>query len=77
MSYLDYFLVYNIMPLFVNDSSKIKKLRGKYRIGPHNQEIYSIIFGSLLGDAFAEQRIEKGGTRISFYQENVHLSYIL
>lgn len=110
MPYLDYFLVYNIMPLFVNDSSaplrslprsthitststpsaakqqqgwgardkqQMKKLRGIYRIGPHNQEIYSIIFGSLLGDAFAEQRVEKGGTRISFYQENVHLSYIL
>jgi hypothetical protein len=32
-----------------------KKLRGIYRIGPHNQEIYSIIFGSLLGDGYAEK----------------------
>ena len=80
---LDLFLIYSIMPLIVknkNLESKIlnKKLRGIYRIGPHNQEIYSIIFGSLLGDAFAEKRLTKqGGTRISFYQENVHLSYII
>jgi hypothetical protein len=65
------------MPLFLNGSLNIKKLRGVMRIGPHNQEIYAIIFGSLLGDAYAEKRKEKGGTRISFYQENTHLSYIL
>ena len=54
-----------------------KKLKGIYRIGPHDKEIYSIIFGSLLGDAYAEKRVEKGGTRISFYQESTHLSYII
>ena len=87
--YLDYFLIYKIMPLFVSDYkgdltrdhstpvSKLKRIRGIYRIGPHNQEICSIIFGSLLGDAFAEQRVKTGGTRISFYQESVHLSYII
>lgn len=74
---LDSFLIFNIMPLFLNGSLNIKKLRGVMRIGPHNQEIYAIIFGSLLGDAYAEKRKEKGGTRISFYQENTHLSYIL
>ena len=78
------YLIYNIMPLIIKDSGNFKcinltnkKLRGIYRIGPHNKEIYSIIFGSLLGDAFAEQRVENGGTRISFYQESVHLSYII
>lgn len=89
--YLDYSLIYNIIPFFLINASldgafafalpaaqTFKKLRGIYRIGPHNQEIYSIIFGSLLGDAHAERRkSETGGTRISFYQESTHISYLL
>ena len=65
------------MPLFITSFSIIKRLRGIYRIGPHNQEIISIIIGCLLGDGHAEKRSENGGTRISFYQESTHLSYIL
>jgi hypothetical protein len=68
-----------IMPLLINKgsiSSKYK-LRGDIRIGPHDITIYSIIFGSLLGDAHGEKRKGNGGTRISFYQEGSHLSYIL
>lgn len=53
------------------------KIRADKRIGPHNFEILSIIFGSLLGDAYAERRITGNGTRISFYQEGSHLSYLL
>ena len=45
------------------------------RIGPHNVDIYSIIFGSLLGDGYAEKRA--GGTRIQFSQENSHEAYAL
>lgn len=73
----DYSIIYSIMPLFITSSSIIKKLRGIYRIGPHNQDILSVIFGSLLGDAHAEKRKDNGGTRISFYQESTHLSYLL
>jgi hypothetical protein len=47
------------MPLFITTSSIIKKLRGIYRIGPHNQEIISVIFGSLLGDGYAEKKKRK------------------
>jgi LAGLIDADG DNA endonuclease family len=65
------------MPLFITSSIIIKRLRGIYRIGPHNQEIISLIFGSLLGDGHAEKRSDNGGTRISFYQESTHLSYLL
>jgi LAGLIDADG DNA endonuclease family len=65
------------MPLFISSSSIIKRLRGNYRIGPHNQDIISVIFGSLLGDGHAEKRSENGGTRISFYQESTHVSYLL
>lgn len=53
-----------------------KKVRGVNRIGPHNKDILSIIYGSLLGDAYAEKRLGGIGTRISFYQEDTHLKYI-
>jgi ubiquinol-cytochrome c reductase cytochrome b subunit len=53
-----------------------KKIKGMYRIGPHNRDILSIIYGSLLGDAHAEKRLSGLGTRISFYQEDTHLKYI-
>ena len=53
------------------------KIRGIYRIGPYNKDILSIIFGSLLGDAYAEKRIYGVGTRICFFQEGTHLKYIL
>lgn len=44
---------------------------------PLSEDILSIIYGSLLGDATAEKR--KGGkaTRIVFYQENTHEAYLL
>uniref|UniRef100_Q33758 OMEGA orf n=1 Tax=Allomyces macrogynus TaxID=28583 RepID=Q33758_ALLMA len=45
------------------------------RVGPHCQDILSIIFGSLLGDAFAELR--NGATRICFQQESSHREYLL
>ena len=58
-------------------STKIIRLRSESRIGPHNKNILSIIFGSLLGDSYAEYRSKGKGTRISFYQEGSHLSYLL
>jgi ubiquinol-cytochrome c reductase cytochrome b subunit len=60
-----------------NEKDKIKRLRAESRIGPHNKDIISIIFGSLLGDSYAEYRSKGKGTRLSFYQEYSHLSYIL
>jgi ubiquinol-cytochrome c reductase cytochrome b subunit len=53
------------------------KIKGMYRIGPHNLEVLSIIYGSLLGDAHAEKRVSGLGTRITFYQESTHIKYIL
>lgn len=52
------------------------KIRAEKRIGPHNLTILSIITGSLLGDGHAEYRKTGKGTRISFYQEALHLNYI-
>lgn len=56
---------------------KVNKLKGIFRIGPHNKDILSIIFGSLLGDAHAEKRLGGKGTRISFFQEGSHEKYLL
>lgn len=59
-------LSYFILPL--------TKIRSEKRIGPHNYDILSILFGSLLGDGFAERH--GNGTRIAFYQENSHTDYL-
>jgi ubiquinol-cytochrome c reductase cytochrome b subunit len=56
---------------------KIQKIRANLRIGPHNKDILSILFGSLLGAAHAEYRLKGNGTRITFYQEGSHGSYLL
>lgn len=48
-------------------------VKAKNRVGPHSQDILSIIIGSLLGDAYAEQR--EGNTRIVFHQEKSHQEY--
>jgi len=51
------------------------KIKGHLRVGPHNLDVLSIIYGTLLGDAHAERRTL--GTRISFYQEAIHSEYLL
>jgi LAGLIDADG DNA endonuclease family len=58
-------------------NNKIKNLHSNKRIGPHNKDLLSIIFGGLLGDAHADKRIQGYGTRISFQQEASHVSYLL
>jgi len=63
-----------IIPLV---SSKTVRIRADKRIGPHNYEIISIIFGVLLGNGHAEKRITGCGTRITFFQEGSHVSYLL
>lgn len=72
-TYLDFKLL--ITPHI--NTLKLNRLKGIYRIGPHNIDVLSIIFGSLLGDAHCEKRLSGTGSRISFYQEGSHLKYIL
>src|SRR6267143_671791 len=76
--YLFLFILVLISPIdcLVN-LNRTGKLRGIYRIGPHNKDVLSIIFGSLLGNAHAEKRLNGMGTRISFFQEDSHVEYIL
>jgi ubiquinol-cytochrome c reductase cytochrome b subunit len=58
--------------LSIKDDNKIK---GYNRVGPHNIDILSIIFGSLLGKGVIERK--KDGPRVTFYQEAVHVKYLL
>jgi LAGLIDADG DNA endonuclease family len=66
-----------ITPIYLNNKPKVNRLKGIYRIGAHNKDIISIIFGSLLGDSQGEKRLLGVGTRFSFYQEAVHVKYML
>ena len=65
-----------ITPIYFGIKPKVSRLKGIYRIGPHNKDVISVIFGSLLGDAHAEKRSKGVGTRISFFQEAVHVEYL-
>jgi hypothetical protein len=51
------------------------RILGRRRIGPHNMEILSIIFGSLLGDGHMVK--EKEGSRMMFSQSGTHSNYLL
>ena len=75
---LDLFLFVIVLITIINLTKNAisNKIRGLYRIGPHNIDILSIIYGSLLGDAHAEKRLSGIGTTISFFQEDTHLKYI-
>lgn len=65
-----------ITPINLDIKNNISRVKAIYRIGPHNKDVISVIFGSLLGDAYGERRLKGVGTRISFYQEDVHVEYI-
>ena len=51
------------------------KVRAFNRIGPHNQDIISVIVGSLLGDGYASAKTIEG-TRFSFKQSIIHKDYL-
>lgn len=75
--YLILFSLLLITPIYFGIKPKVSRLKGIYIIGPHNKDVISIIFGSLLGDAHAEKRSGGAGTRFSFFQEAVHVEYLL
>jgi len=75
--YLISFFLVLITPITFGIEPKVSRLKGIYRIGPHNKDVISIIFGSLLGDGHSEKRLKGLGTRISFFQEDSHVEYLL
>ena len=66
-----------IVPLDFDITSKVSRLKGILRIGPHNKDVLSIIFGSLLGDAYAEKRAGGLGTIIIFIKKLFMLSIFI
>jgi hypothetical protein len=52
----------------------MSKVSNKFKIGPHDQEILSIIYGTLLGDSHIEKRYNN--VRLSFQQENKNVEYL-
>jgi len=53
----------------------ISNIRAVNRIGPHNEDILSVIIGSLLGDAYANKRSGEG-VRICYRQSIQHKEYL-
>jgi ubiquinol-cytochrome c reductase cytochrome b subunit len=75
--FLIYLSLLFITPIYFNIKPKISRLKGMHRIGPHNKDVISIIIGSLLGEGHGEKRLLGKGTRFNFYQEAVHVKYLL
>ncbi len=51
------------------------RVRASSRIGPHNQDVLSVIIGSLLGDGYANARTIEG-VRFSYRQSEIHKDYL-
>lgn len=61
--------------IYLANNNFAKRVRSDSRVGPHNKDILSIIYGSLLGDGHAEKH--GNGTRISFSQEASKSEYLI
>jgi hypothetical protein len=62
----------SVLKLVLFNSPRVRSLN---RIGPHNIDILSIIFGAMLGDGYCEKH--GNGARICFQQEGSHSHYLL
>lgn len=62
---------------FYTETNAISKLRSDLRIGPHDQDVISVLVGSILGDTHLEKRKTGIGTRIIFEQCNRNVEYIM
>ena len=68
-------LIYSIICLDVKNN--LKKLTSRDRIGPHNNDIISMIIGSTLGDSHLEKRKNGIGTRVIFEQSSNNVEYLM
>lgn len=53
----------------------ISNIRAINRIGPHNEDVLSVIIGSILGDAYSNKRSGEG-VRICYRQSIIHKEYL-
>lgn len=58
------------------EKDRIKRIQSNQRIGPHNYDILTIMFGTLLGDGHLEKRNLNGGTRLKLTQCNANVEYL-
>uniref|UniRef100_UPI0022FD3A64 hypothetical protein n=1 Tax=Drechslerella dactyloides TaxID=74499 RepID=UPI0022FD3A64 len=65
----------NIMYIQSKISNFHTRVRAANRIGPHNEDVISVIVGSLLGDGYANKRSVEG-TRLCYRQSIVHKDYL-
>jgi hypothetical protein len=68
---------YIFIIIYLAESKIAKRIKAEKRVGPHNIEVLSIFYGSLLGDSHAERRVKGNGTRLSFSQESKNEEYLL
>ena len=61
--------------LSLNLAFIIPNIRAVNRIGPHHEDIISVLVGSLLGDGHGE-RLSNGGVRFTFKQSDIHKDYL-
>jgi ubiquinol-cytochrome c reductase cytochrome b subunit len=52
-----------------------KRQKPTFHHGPHNIDVISLLFGTLLGDTYAEKR--SNSTRFSFKQSSRHVEYLM
>ena len=70
-----YFTYIKSLPLKIILAFILPNYSPKTRIGPHDEDVYSVLVGALLGDCYAE-RLPSGGVRFIFKQSAEHQEYI-
>lgn len=68
---------YYFIMVYLTSERTAKRMKADMRIGPHNHDILSIFYGTLLGDSHAERRRSGQGVRLSMSQESHHGEYLL
>jgi hypothetical protein len=63
---------------FGSNPNNNRSLLSSQRIGPHDYDVLCVLFGALLGDAYASVRYQKYGetVRFAFKQSIVHKAYL-
>ena len=70
-----YFTYMKSLPLKIKLAFILPNYSPKTRIGPHNEDVYSVLVGAVLGDCFAERSL-RGGVRFRFKQSVIHQEYL-